>query len=89
MVGATKSRLLEEIRREVPGLFLLIPGVGAQGGSLEDAVNLGVDGNRQSAVINVSRSLIYPSGSFSGRDDFEQAVAREAAIIHAEMTRVL
>ena len=89
VVGATKSTLIEDIRREVPGLFLLIPGVGAQGGSLEDAVNFGVDSNRQSAVINVSRSLIYPSGSFSGRDDFEQAVAREAAIIHAEMTRVL
>ncbi len=89
VVGATKSSLLEEIRREVPGLFLLIPGVGAQGGSLADAVNLGVDGNRQSAVINVSRSLIYPSGSFSCIDDYERAVAREAAIIHAEMKRVL
>ena len=89
VVGATKSTMLEEIRREVPGLFLLIPGVGAQGGSLEDAVNFGVDANRQSAVINVSRSLIYPSGSFSGRDDFEQAVAKEAAIIHAEMKSVL
>ena len=89
VVGATKSTLLDEIRREVPGLFLLIPGVGAQGGSLEDAVNFGVDVNRQSAVINVSRSLIYPSGSFSCIDDYESAVAREAAIIHAEMKRVL
>jgi orotidine-5'-phosphate decarboxylase len=89
VVGATKSTLLDEIRREVPGLFLLIPGVGAQGGSLEDAVNFGVDVNRQSAVINVSRSLIYPSGSFSCIDDYERAVALEAAIIHAEMKRVL
>ncbi len=89
VVGATKSTLLQEIRCAVPGLFLLIPGVGAQGGSLENAVNFGVDGNRQSAVINVSRSLIYPSGSFSSIDDYERAVAREAAIIHAEMKRVL
>lgn len=89
VVGATKSTLLEEIRREVPGLFLLIPGVGAQGGSLEDAVNLGVDGNRESAVINVSRSLIYPSGSFSCIDDYERAVAEEASKIHDEMKRVL
>ncbi|MEI8187204.1 MAG: orotidine-5'-phosphate decarboxylase [Chlorobiaceae bacterium] len=89
VVGATKSTLLEEIRRIVPGLFLLIPGVGAQGGSLEDAVNLGVDGNRQSAVINVSRSLIYPAGSFSGIDDYERAVSREALNIHDEMKRVL
>ena len=89
VVGATKSTLLEEIRREVPGLFLLIPGVGAQGGSLEDAVNLGVDGNRQSAVINVSRGLIYPSGSFSDIDDYERAVSEEASKIHDEMKRVL
>ena len=89
VVGATKSTLLGEIRREVHSLFLLIPGVGAQGGSLEDAVNFGVDGNRQSAVINVSRSLIYPPGPFSGIDDYECAVAREASKIHEEMKRFL
>jgi len=89
VAGATKSTLLEEIRREFPGLFLLIPGVGAQGGSLEDAVNFGVDGKRQSAVINISRSLIYPSGSFSDVDDYERTVAGEASKIHDEMKSVL
>ena len=89
VVGATKNTLLEEIRCEFPNLFLLIPGVGAQGGSLEDAVHFGVDTNRQSAVINISRSLIYPSGSFSGIDDYELAVAREASKIHDEMKCVL
>jgi orotidine-5'-phosphate decarboxylase len=89
VVGATKSTLLGEIRREVPGLFLLIPGVGAQGGSLEDAVHIGVDSNRQSAVINVSRSLIYPPGSFADIDDYEKAVAREASKIHDDMKRFL
>ncbi len=93
VVGATKSNLLGEIRRDAPGLFLLIPGVGAQGGSLQAAVNLGVDGNRQSAVINVSRALIYPSagdaGSFSSLDDYEKAVADEASKIHNEMRLVL
>jgi orotidine-5'-phosphate decarboxylase len=93
VVGATKSSLLGEIRREAPNLFLLIPGVGAQGGSLEEAVDLGVDGNRQSAVINVSRSLIYPapgaSGLFSGVDDYERAVADEASRIYGGMKRVL
>ena len=89
VVGATKSTLLAEIRREVPGLFLLIPGVGAQGGSLKDAVDLGVDSNRQSAVINVSRSLIYPAGSFSGIDDYERAVAAEASKLHEEMKGAL
>jgi len=93
VVGATKSALLGEIRRDAPGLFLLIPGVGVQGGSLQEAVSLGVDGNRQSAVINVSRALIYPSagaiGSFSSIDDYEQAVADEALKIHHEMSLVL
>ncbi|MEI7748034.1 MAG: orotidine-5'-phosphate decarboxylase [Chlorobiaceae bacterium] len=93
VVGATKSGLLGEIRRDAPGLFLLIPGVGAQGGSLQDAVNLGVDGKRQGAVINVSRALIYPSaggtGSFSCIDDYEKAVADEALKIHHEMRLVL
>ncbi|MEI7694271.1 MAG: orotidine-5'-phosphate decarboxylase [Chlorobium sp.] len=89
VVGATKSNLLGEIRRNAPGLFLLIPGVGAQGGSLEDAVNHGVDAGRQSAVINVSRALIYPSGSFSGVDDYEEAISSEALKIWGEMRRVL
>jgi orotidine-5'-phosphate decarboxylase len=93
VVGATKSALIAEIRREAQDLFLLIPGVGAQGGSLEEAVNFGVDGQRQSAVINVSRSLIYPAasggGSFSTIDDYERAVAAEALKINKVMERVL
>ncbi|ACF42438.1 orotidine-5'-phosphate decarboxylase [Pelodictyon phaeoclathratiforme] len=89
VVGATKSALLSEIRCEAPNLFLLIPGVGAQGGSLEDTVHFGVDANRQSAVINVSRSLIYPSGSFSGIDDYERAVAAEASKMHSVMKAIL
>ncbi len=89
VVGATKSNQLGEIRRNAPGLFLLIPGVGAQGGSLEEAVNIGVDDERQSALVNVSRALIYPSGSFAAVDDYEQAVAREALQISDEMKRVL
>jgi len=89
VVGATKSVLLGDIRRQAPGLFFLIPGVGAQGGSLEDAVRAGVDVNSESAIINVSRSLIYPAGSFSSIEEFEAAVAGEAAKIHAAMRLVL
>lgn len=93
VLGATKSTLLGDIRRQAPSLFFLIPGVGAQGGSLEEAVDLGVDSNRQSAIINVSRSLIYPPAEvaalFSGVDDYERAVAAEASKIHDVMQRVL
>ena len=93
VVGATKSALLADIRLSAPDLFMLIPGVGAQGGSLEDAVHYGVDDSRQSAVINVSRALIYPAppegGFFSSVDDYERAVAVEAKKIHDEMKRAL
>ncbi|NTW70102.1 MAG: orotidine-5'-phosphate decarboxylase [Chlorobiaceae bacterium] len=93
VVGATKSSQLGEIRRQAPGLFFLMPGVGAQGGSLDEAVDLGVDTDRQSALINVSRALIYPeapaSGSFLSIDDYERAVAEEAKKIHDAMRRVL
>ncbi len=93
VVGATKSGLLADIRRSAPELFMLIPGVGAQGGSLEDAVHYGVDSNRQSALINVSRTLIYPvapdGGSFFSIDDYERVVAVEALKIHEGMMRVL
>ena len=93
VVGATKCSMLGEIRCQAPTLFLLIPGVGVQGGSLETAVNLGVDAKRQGAVINISRALIYPQAgslsSFSGIDDYERAVAEEASKIYNEMTRVL
>jgi len=93
VVGATKSSRLAEIRAEAPGLFFLIPGVGAQGGSLEEAVRLGVDANRQSALINVSRALIYPEvagwGLFLSIDDYERAVAREAKKIYDVMRSVL
>jgi orotidine-5'-phosphate decarboxylase len=89
VVGATKSSLLADIRSEAPGLFLLIPGVGAQGGSLEDTIHFGVDANRQSAVINVSRSLIYPAGPFSGIDEYERVVAAEASTMYNVMKRLL
>lgn len=61
VVGATHPEQLREIRllaREMP---LLIPGVGAQGGSLQDAAIFGTDGFRLPAVINVSRSVLYAS----------------------------
>ncbi|NTV97985.1 MAG: orotidine-5'-phosphate decarboxylase [Chlorobiaceae bacterium] len=89
VVGATKSSELARIRSEAPGLFLLIPGVGAQGGSLEESADLGVDRDRRSALINVSRGLIYPKGPFAGIESFEHAVAAEAAAVHAGMKAVL
>ncbi|MEE9904192.1 orotidine-5'-phosphate decarboxylase [Chlorobium sp.] len=78
VVGATKTGRLGDLRRKAPGLFFLIPGVGAQGGSLDDAVREGADSKGESALINVSRSIIYPSGSFRFVEEYEAAVAAEA-----------
>ena len=89
VVGATKSSLIADIRRRAPGLFFLIPGVGAQGGSLEDATRLGVDATGCGAAINLSRALIYPKGEFGDVEAFEETVAREAQAVHETMRRVL
>lgn len=85
VIGATKSDLLARLRAQAPGLFFLIPGVGAQGGVLEEAVRAGVDERKQSALINVSRSLIYPQGSFGSVREYERAVTRETNKIHEAM----
>jgi orotidine-5'-phosphate decarboxylase len=89
VVGATKSSELELIRNEAPDLFMLIPGVGAQGGSLGESTRLGVDENRRSALINVSRGVIYPEGRFESVGQFEDAVREKAAELQKEMAAVL
>ncbi len=60
VVGATKAEYLKEIRKIVPNSFLLVPGVGAQGGSLEDVCAYGMTKNI-GLLINSSRGIIYAS----------------------------
>jgi orotidine-5'-phosphate decarboxylase len=83
-VGATKAEYLEEIRKIVPDHFLLIPGVGAQGGSLEDVCRYGMNG-RVGLLVNSSRGIIYASGG----DDFARAAAESAADIQQQMAAIL
>jgi orotidine-5'-phosphate decarboxylase len=73
VVGATHSDQLRELREVAGEMPLLIPGVGAQGGSLEDAAMLGTDGFRKPALINVSRSVLYASEQM----DFAQRARAE------------
>jgi orotidine-5'-phosphate decarboxylase len=89
VVGATKPGLLQELRQDAPDLFFLIPGVGAQGGSMQEAVSQGADPERRSAVVNVSRSLVFPDGEFRTVESFEEAVAREAGRLHESMSHML
>lgn len=86
VVGATQGRMFEDIRRVAPRSFLLVPGVGAQGGSLEEVCRYGMlpDGEC-GLLVNSSRGIIYAS---SGRD-FAQAAAGAAKTLAAQMASLL
>ncbi len=81
VVGATNPKELRSIRMQAPTVPLLIPGVGAQGGSVKAAVHYGCDKNGEMAIINASRSILYASGG----EDFAEAARTEAAKIRDEI----
>jgi orotidine-5'-phosphate decarboxylase len=84
VVGATKPQELGEIRKQVPGYFFLVPGVGAQGGSLVDVAQHGMNKDC-GLLINASRSIIYASSG----TDFSEKAAVEAKLIADEMANLL
>lgn len=84
VVGATKASMLATIRQLIPDNFLLVPGVGAQGGSLSDVAKYGIT-KECGLIVNASRSVIY-----AGKDeDFAYQAAEEAKKIQAEMSEIL
>jgi orotidine-5'-phosphate decarboxylase len=84
VVGATKSDYFKEIRKIVPNSFLLVPGVGAQGGSLEDVCLFGL--NKQvGLLVNSSRAIIYAESG----NAFAEKAAAEAKKIQLEMEQIL
>ena len=85
VMGATNPQQLADIRRLCPGMPLLIPGVGAQGGDLEEAVRLGADEQGRRALINSSRGIIYASNG----QDFAQAAGRVAANLRESINGIL
>lgn len=80
VVGATKASYLREIREIVPENFLLVPGVGAQGGSLQEVCNHGITEN-VGLLINSSRGIIYASQG----EDFAVAAGNKSRNIQQEM----
>tara|TARA_B100000795_G_scaffold121970_1_gene90774 strand:+ start:12612 stop:13430 length:819 start_codon:yes stop_codon:yes gene_type:complete len=84
VVGATKAEYLLEIRKIVPHSFLLVPGVGAQGGSLQDVCAYGMN-DAVGLLINSSRGIIYAS---SGKD-FANAAANAAKGLQQQMQDIL
>ena len=80
VVGATKATYLEDIRKIVPESFLLVPGVGAQGGSLQEVCKYGITKD-VGLLVNSSRGIIYASTG----NDFAEAAAEKAYQIQQEM----
>lgn len=84
VVGATKAEYFTEIRKIVPNSFLLVPGVGAQGGSLSEVCKYGMSEN-VGLLINSSRGIIYASNG----TDFAEKAREEAAKLQIEMAEIL
>ncbi len=84
VVGATKAEMLKSIRSHIPNHFLLVPGVGAQGGSLQEVARYGM--NQQCGLlVNSSRQIIYASSG----TDFAEAARTEALKVQQEMDELL
>lgn len=84
VVGATKAEYLAEIRKIVPDHFLLVPGVGAQGGSLSEVVKYGMNKDC-GLLVNASRSILYASSG----EDFAEKAREEAKKMQQEMEALL
>ncbi|MFI1743552.1 orotidine-5'-phosphate decarboxylase [Thalassobellus sediminis] len=84
VVGATKAEYFADIRKIIPESFLLVPGVGAQGGNLQEVCKYGMN-NSVGLLINSSRGIIYASNE----TDFAQAAANKAEELQKEMALIL
>ena len=84
VVGATKAEYFKEIRKIVPNSFLLVPGVGAQGGSLQDVCKYGIS-NNVGLLINSSRGIIYASQN----EDFAEKSALKAEELQIQMKQFI
>jgi orotidine-5'-phosphate decarboxylase len=84
VVGATQGKMFLEIRKLAPHHFLLVPGVGAQGGSLEEVCKYGMN-EQCGLLVNSSRAIIYADNT----ETFAETAANEAHKIQEEMNLYL
>ena len=80
VVGATQSKMFQAVRKIVPEHFLLVPGVGAQGGSLQEVCKYGMTQDC-GLLVNSSRGIIYASQG----SDFAEKAAESAKALQQEM----
>lgn len=84
VVGATQAAMLADIRKIIPDSFLLVPGVGAQGGSLDEVAKYGLN-SRCGLLVNSSRNIIYASSDY----DFAEAAGAAARNMQEQMQGIL
>jgi len=84
VVGATKAEFFADIRKIIPDSFLLVPGVGAQGGNLQDVCKYGMN-DSIGLLINSSRGIIYASQN----ESFAKAAAQKAKELQLQMKEIL
>ena len=84
VVGATQGKMFEDIRKIAPNHFLLVPGVGAQGGSLEEVCKYGMTKDC-GLLVNSSRGIIYASNG----EDFAEIAALKAKELQQQMAEQL
>ncbi len=84
VVGATRAEMLKSIRKLVPDHFLLVPGVGAQGGSLEEVAKYGLN-SKCGLLVNSSRGIIFADNS----KNFDKVAGEKAKEMQAEMEKYL
>ena len=84
VLGATKTEFLDRVRKAAPDSFFLVPGVGAQGGSLEDVLTKATNKD-YGVLVNSTRGIIYQSKD----KDFAEAAQRAALELQQEMQRIL
>lgn len=84
VVGATQAGKIDKIRQMASDNFFLVPGIGAQGGSLEEVSKYGMN-SECGLLVNSSRAIIYASD----KEDFAEAAGREASLIQKDMHKYL
>jgi orotidine-5'-phosphate decarboxylase len=84
VIGATKTAQLKEVREIIPNHFLLVPGVGAQGGSLEEVSKIGMNAD-VGLLVNASRQIIFASNG----EDFAEKAREEAMKLQQEMAKYI
>ncbi len=85
VVGATRAESIKTVRKNVPSHFFLVPGIGAQGGSLKDTAEYGWIDDSCGVIVNASRSILYASDG----KDFAEAASKKAHEIQTEMSDIL